>query len=277
MNGSLNVPPHVMTDQQALERREGGQPDERFADTLDRLGIDVFLGTDLPVLSRPNRLVVSTTTHLEREPEWMLVFRTPRSAVYVRATEKGAENRARVASYYAERDVPFDPETGFDVGRVMREGPRWAVENGLLPTHASRLVADAQSRDPGRRRAAREHLASLYATLGWYDRAVTIDRSLLAADPRSLAAARRLVWSLLHDRRYGEAAEEAERLRAIASADDGLSRALVETAIEASRSPGPEVAARVAVLPILTPLQARQVLTGLREPAARVPERVSQH
>jgi len=274
VNGSLNVPKDVMLAQQALERREGAREGESFTDTLDRLGIDVFFGSELPLVSRANRVVLPTTTHLERTPGWIPVFRSLRSAVYLRVDERNAANLERVAAYHAERGVPFDREHGLSLERVIREAPDWAVRNGILPTHHARLEAAVRALQPASRRAAREHLASLYATLGLYDRALALDRSQLAAEPGSRTAARRSVWCLLHERRFADARRAAERLEAFAAdTGDPLSRALLETAVAATSSSEPAAVARVATLPFLTPFQAQQVLTGILEPEARLPER----
>ena len=49
--------------------------DESFAEVLDRMQVDVFLGTRLPQTGRANRPTLSTTAHLEFVPGWVQVFR----------------------------------------------------------------------------------------------------------------------------------------------------------------------------------------------------------
>lgn len=268
VNGSLNFPKHIMQARIQIERRLGATPAESFTDTLDRLGIDVFFATGLPVVRPPNRPAIHTTTHLEATGGWLLVFRTPRSAVYLRDNPRNRANRKRVADYYAGHGVPFDPDRGLDLDRVIREAPAWAVDHGVVPTHLSRLEAGARS-SGSRRPAALEHLGALYAALGLYERAVQVDRARILVDPQARSATRRLVWSLLHAGRLAEARQAAVDL---AGEDDWLSKALV--AVVRSTA-GSQFGSRapVAVLPLFSAAQARQVLTGLREPVSRLPAR----
>ena len=268
VNGSLNVPREAMEARKQIERRLGATSKESFTDTLDRLGIDVFFATGLPVTSPPNRPSIHTTTHLEGAPGWLLVFRTPRSAVYLRDNLRNRANRERVADYYARHGVPFDPERGLEVERVARAAPAWAADHGVLPMHLPRLEAAADSLDPARRKVAREQLGALYATLGLYERAISIERARLRAEPQASTAAPRLLWSLLHLGRFGEAREVASTLAGQPGSGDGLSQALVAVALSAERSQE-DLAARVAVLPVFAGARARGVLAGFREPVAR--------
>jgi len=269
VNGSLNVPSQLMEDRVAILERRGSKPGEGFVDLLDRHGIDVFFGTGVPSLSASLRREISTTTHLERTPGWIPVFRNARSAVYLKGDERNRPNRERVADYYAREGVPFDPERGFDAGRVIRERPRWAVQHGLVPVRFERLEKSARALDPVLRRAALERLASVHALLGLYERGSAIDRRLLRADPRSIAAGRRLVWSLLHQGGGEPALDAAEALASIAEAGDGLSQLLVQTARRHAALPEEEAAALVAMVPLFWAPELRGVLVGFHEPEAR--------
>ena len=219
------------------------------------------------MVSPQNRPSVHTTTHLENSPGWLLIFRTPRSALYLRKNARNRENLQRVAAYYASRGVPFSPDRGLDLEGVMREAPEWAAAHGVLPTHLAGLEAASRSLDPLRGRAAREQLGALYASLGLYERAIAIERVRLRAEPDARAAGQRLVWALLHAGRFSEAREVLERQLAAGGAGDGGLIRLLELA----RSPAPSgaVAARVATLPLLEAGRARRVLAGFREPEPR--------
>jgi tetratricopeptide (TPR) repeat protein len=210
-----------------------------------------------------------------------------------------------LATYYEREHVPFDPRRGFDPGRVIDEAPRWAFEHGLVPVGFQLLLQAARSRDPTRRAAAGHRLAALYAILGLYERALEVDRRLLRANPRSLAAARRQLWSLLHLHRTTQAQEAAQQLAALVESDDGISEWLIEASRRATalssglEDPQPEaevqvqagqprdrdaqeVAENVVIeaaagwdaglltgLPIFTPSQARRALAGILEPDPR--------
>jgi hypothetical protein len=270
VNGSLNVPPEVMDARAAALAREGLLPGESFEELLERYRIDVFFGSGLPVVALPGRPRAATTAHLAGSPGWIPVFRNALGAVYLRNDERNRANLGRVADYYARAGVPFDPGRGFEVERVVREAPRWAVEQAIVPSDFAELEGATSSLDPERRRAARERLAALLATLGLYARAEAIDRRALREDPDSLSAARRLVWSLLRQGRAAESLAAAEVLESIAEPQDALSAGIVAAAREAAR-PGADAAGIAARLPVFARQQIPWVLTGLREPEARSP------
>jgi hypothetical protein len=269
VNGSLNVPPEVMEARHAIVARRATASGETFEESLDRWGVDLFFGTGLPSVPPRGRPAVATTTHLEASAGWRLLFRNPESAVYLRADARSRANLERAAAYFAREGVPFDPERGFEVERVVREAPRWAVLHGLVPADFAALEAAALSGAPRQRAAARERLAALLASLGLYARAVALDRETLATRPGSLSAARRLVWSLLHLGRAEEAREAARELARLAPAEDELSRRLVEAARRRADLSEEEAAAELAFLPLLTRAQLPAVRAGLRGPEAR--------
>jgi hypothetical protein len=271
VNGSLNVPVDVMRARRALVSHRGLEPGESFLELLDRHRVDVFFATGLPSLPRPNRPTLRTTSHLDNAPGWIPVFRNLRSAVYLRDDERNRANLRRVAAHYAREGVAFDPERGFDVARVVREAPRWAEEHGLLPRDVADLEAAANARAPRRRRAARERLAALQATLGLYEQSQAIDRELVAASPPSLPAARRLVWSLLQQGRVAEGGAAAQRLAALAAPDDELSRLLVDVARRRPQLSPEDAAAYTALLPLFTEAEIPGLLAGFQPPEARPP------
>jgi tetratricopeptide (TPR) repeat protein len=164
-------------------------------------------------------------------------------------------------------------EGRFETDRVLREAPRWAVAHGLVPAHFEALVAAAHSLDPNRRPWAQEQLAGIYAALGLYERAEAIDRRLLETDPQSVSAARRLVWSHLHQRRVTESLAAAAELAAVAAPGDTLSRMLIDAAQLHATLPEADAAALVAALPVFTRSQGQQLFAGFREPEARLRDR----
>jgi hypothetical protein len=271
VNGSLNLPRQAMRARQLIHYG-GWDAQTPLGELLDRYRVDVFFGTGEPVASASSRGPVHTTTHLESLPGWTLVFRNLRSAVYLRADARNAANRERVAAYYASAGVPFDAERGFDVESVLREAPEWAIAHGVAPAGFGRLEALAHSLDPVRGPAARARLASLYLALGQYERAETLDRRQLQRDPGDAAAARRLVWSLLHQRRVQASLAAADVLEAIAP-DGALARRLVDVARGQAAFSPEATAARVATLPVFTPWEGWQLLAGYRTPEARIPDR----
>jgi hypothetical protein len=262
LNGSLNVPIAAMEAWLAIGRRSG-VGGERFGELLDRYGVDVFFGTGLPVVPSA-RIPSATTRHLEREAGWIPVFRSPRSAVYLRRNGRNAANLARIADWYRRARVPFDPEVGVDPARAIERAPRWAVEQGIASIGHRELEVAASSFDPSLREPARDRLAELYALLGSYERAATIDRLPRsdAAEAAPLGRAQRRVWTLLQLRRGDEALRAAQDLAAASAAGDALSGRLIEAARLHAELPEDGKAALVALLPLLHPPDAARIMAG---------------
>jgi hypothetical protein len=165
---------------------------------LDRHEIDVFFATGVPAIPRANHPARYTTTHLEATPGWLPVFRCVDGAVYLRQDDRNRANLERVAAYYARERVPFDARRGFDVAAVVRESPSWASAHGILPADWRELDAAARSSTPAESGPAQGRIATIYALLGLYEQAASLDRERLKQSPRALPPARRRVWSLLH-------------------------------------------------------------------------------
>jgi hypothetical protein len=164
--------------------------------------------------------------------------------------------------------VPFDPERGFDVAAVIHAAPVWAGAHGILPADWREL--DAAASDPGSARggAAQGRIATIHALLGLYEQAAALDQVRLRESPRSLPAARRLLWSLLHRGSPDELAAAADRLAAIAPAPGTLAHALVSVARSLPSSDGARRAV-VATLPMFTEIEARRTLAAYAAPPAR--------
>jgi hypothetical protein len=116
---------------------------------------------------------------LSASPDWMLVFRSLRSAVYMRRDPRNADNLERIASYYRERGVPFDRERGFDVFGALEHTPDWAIAHGLAPSDYPQLKQAAEGANPRMtprlRGIARERLALTYAVIGLCEQSRRVD------------------------------------------------------------------------------------------------------
>jgi hypothetical protein len=265
VNGTLNVPAATLDALQAIAQRRGLRADEDLPALLDRLGVDVFLGIRLPEAGLPSRRWTATTAHLEHTPGWIPIFRNAESALYLRANERNRENLARVARYYTEQRVPFDPERGFEICRVIDEAPEWAFRHGAIPQRFPELAARAES---GGAAAIRDRVAALYAVLGCYDRAAAIDRTLVHDPGHEVRSRRRLVWSLLRSGAFDEARAEAAPLAAQPDAD-GLSHAIARTAQQVASLPPSERTAVIARLPVFARQEVDWLINGIVQPAPR--------
>jgi hypothetical protein len=269
VNGSLNVSKEAIEANLPLRMRRGVRAGEGFPAALDRLGIDLFLGIHLPETGPRGRPWFYTTGHLEREPGWIQIFRNLRSALYLRDGPRNAANLERLATFYEDERVPFDRERGFEPERAIRLAPAWAIRHGVIPLGFAEIEAAARDAlRPRRRDAALDRLASLYATLGLYERAMRADRQLLAARPEALRPRRRLAWSLLREGRAAEALEVASSADA-APERDALLRGISAAARGALDLDGRKAAARAATLPVFTRPEAAQVLSGFVPPPPR--------
>jgi hypothetical protein len=257
VNGSLNVPRDVMAASRTIRARRTDARGRTTVDLLDLYRLDVFLGTGVPVVPMPGRPVPDTTRHLEATPGWTLVFRNLQTAVYVRDSVEGRADLDRAARYYAEQGVPFDPARGFDPLVVIQEAPEWAIAHGLAPADIEAIERAARTD-----RVARARLASMYALLGVYDRAIAIDQGLVTEGVRAIGASRRLVWSLLHAGRLDALAPAIARLEARARPGDILSERIIAAARAAAVASEDERAAILAALPLFSRPQGQSAVAG---------------
>jgi hypothetical protein len=138
--------------------------------------------------------VPSTLRHLEGEPGWILAFRSLRSAVYIRSDARGIANIERVAEYYAQAGVPFDPVTGLHLRQVIEHAPGWAIEHGVIP-HDFGALRDRATRQA--ELSAADRLADLYAVLGLYRESQQAGATILRRRPKDEEANYRQLWSRL--------------------------------------------------------------------------------
>lgn len=264
VNGTLNVTPETIAANRRLLERRGERPGESFSDLLDRHEIDFFVGNRLPRERPTNRPRYYTTAHLERTEGWIPIFRNLAGAVYMRAVPENAKNLERIVRYYRRQGVPFNREVGFEIERVISARLDWAIGHGVVPIFFDDLVGQASDGNKN----ARTHLASLFATLGLYERAIDLDRELLEDNTDDIAARRRLTWSLL---RRGDATEAAEISAGLEGLEDRLSRTILLAAraeAEGELAPG-----QVHVLPVFTVNEARNLSAGVVLPSARTNRR----
>jgi hypothetical protein len=267
VNGTLNFPASQRPDYHAILEQRGAREGEGLLDVLDRHQIDVFLGVGLPVAGRPLRHY--TTSHLEDAPGWIPIFRSLRSAVYLRANARNQENRRRVAEWFAGQRVAFDPARGFRAADALRLRPDWAIERGLVPPDYTRIRAATRARDRALKLRALDRTAGLSLALGLYADALQLDAELLRAEPEATAARQRRIFALLHLGRSGEARQEVEALTA--NPPDAQSAAFLNAARRAvsRHEDAPDAGSRASLaaianeLPVFTPEQAGALLADL--------------
>jgi hypothetical protein len=232
---------------------------ESFLETLDRRRVDLFFGVGHPTGSRDAAGRLYTSSNLERALGWIPVFRSLRSAIYLRVNERNRENLERISRFYAREGVAFDSERGLDVDELVRTRPDWCIAHGVLPALYPLLLAARASPNPSLRFQALEALGTTYALIGAYLEQLPNDREAAALRKAARAPRRRLVWALLHLDRPQEAVEVARELRSI-DPSDPRSRIFAEVArsYRASRGRGGPApfalrSASMNALPLLDP------------------------
>lgn len=244
-DGSLNFPEDVLVDHAAvLQDRPATVGAEDVTELLDRYGVNVFVGVGLPVPPLPGRPWRYSTTLLEDDSRWLLVYRGLRSAVYLRRSPENAANLARIADYYAEQGVPFDVDSGFDADDVLQQAPAWAIEHGAAPRDLFELRRSLETGPPRQRNRARDRLTWVLAVLGEYEKAWSLSSNHRRSDAeaRRRSTPRDLWLALKLDRR-----EDALRAaKSLAGADPGAGDALLRAIQDWSSESDPVTRARHA-------------------------------
>ena len=100
----------------------------------------------------------------------------------------------------------MDRDRGRQIDVVVQVAAEWASENCVIPVDWNDMmtvVSISQAR--GEATVPTRRMATLYAVLGLYDRALTTDRWILRSEPTDGVAAHRVGWSLTQLRRFEEA------------------------------------------------------------------------
>jgi len=265
-NGTLNLSPASMRAYGALRARQGEREGESFEDLLDRLSIDVFLGTGNPETGPQDQPWVFTTSYLEGVPGWIPVFRNLRCALYLRDHPRNQRNLEKVAAYYEAFGVPFDPVSGFDPGLAFQNAPQWALGRGVVPLDLPNLLARVRrEREPERALPQLDRLASIYALLGLYEQVLQVDARIEAMDPEHDGMIRRRIWSLL---RLGRAQEAASAAALTEHSQDAFSQWLASVAHSAGNDPDFDPSAAL-LLPLFSRDEVQRLLFGYFHPGAR--------
>jgi len=253
VDGSMNYPDDVARDYRGLIVARGAIEGEGFSEGLRRRGVDLFFGFGVPLGERAGY----TTTALEGHPDWIRVSRSWRHGIYLRASPENAENLRRIADWYRDQGVAFDPELGFDPGRALREQRAWSDAWELLPVGWSDMLEAAVPVDGKVRVNALERLGLGYALVGAYPEQVASDRRAAALRPAAKPPRRRLVYGLLRLDRPLQALAQARQLVAL-DPEDPRSRTFARAVGEVSRATSPD--ARIAAINALPLLTSRQPL-----------------
>jgi hypothetical protein len=199
IDGRLDhIPPQVLRDYLDTRNASRWGPARTLRVLLDEREVDVFFGVSFPATTYRGR---ESITYLRRLPQWILVFPSRFHSIYLRRSERNRRNLERVAAYYLERGVPFDPERGVDVAEILARAPDWARRQGLLPPDYAELLRQRHSQDLALRRRALERLGELYWRIGNFHDEIPIDRELLVFEPEAREPRRRLADALLQSGR----------------------------------------------------------------------------
>jgi hypothetical protein len=170
---------------------------------LEDWRVDFFFGLGPPAYAYS---VPYTLDRVEREPGWILVFRTAGQCVYLRTAPRNQANLDRIAAYYERLGIPFDRDKGLNVGDVLRANPVWAIEQGLVPPEMPVVWGAAHRTDDPARVPALIRLSEILFVAGDYRGAAITGRRALGLDAASMQPASLAVRSLVRAGRTQEAA-----------------------------------------------------------------------
>ena len=269
-SGTMNVERPAMEANFAIASRSPDAQGRSFANVLASQDLDFFLATGLPVEPTVRRPVTSTMRHLAGQSDWMLVFRSLRSGVFLRINDRSAANLERIRAFYASEGVPFDPEVGFDTERVIARAPDWAYAHGIIPAGFGSLRGTVRSLRDRRKVGPESHaLADLYAVLGLYRRSLEVDRAILQVAPKDPMALQRRMWTELQLGQLPAALDTARKLESIAVGPEG-SGSLVEFVESISRADAEERDGLTALLPLFGVQRGHAIQAGFLPPAPRL-------
>lgn len=228
----------VYMDYSAITKMRGRRAGETFVDVLERRDVDIFFGIGFPGWWH----TVFTTQHLDRVPGWVPVSRSFRHAIYVRDNARNRENLARVADYYRNHGIPFDPRTGFDASAVIRARADWAIEHSMLPGDYHEILEQAASSEAGKRLKARNAIGVIYLLAGASSLQIAWDRQTAEEFPDDRGSRHRLLYALLRIDALDEAHAVAAELLDI-DPRDRWTRDLVKLVKKYRKLAKPSVAA----------------------------------
>jgi hypothetical protein len=75
------------------------------------------------------------TSRMRERNTWIPLFENLNAGIYLLRDPRNAEDLRRVAAYYRERGIPFDPAAGFDERSAHLANRAWADRMGVSPWH----------------------------------------------------------------------------------------------------------------------------------------------
>jgi hypothetical protein len=151
----------------------------------------------------------------------------------------------------------------------MTRAPAWAEVFGLIPTDFEERLATVHGALRQNQLApGAERLATMFAVLGLYDRALPLDRAILRIDRSNSEAAQRIIWSLLQQSNDQGALEAARQFDGLSPGQEGpgVWMSLVEDYLSLSKDSREE---RLARLPLLAAERAGWLQHGMAPPTPR--------
>jgi hypothetical protein len=75
------------------------------------------------------------TPAMRERDTWIPLFENLNAGIYLLRDPRNAGDLRRVALYYAELGIPFDPASGFDERAAYTANRRWAEQMDVGPWH----------------------------------------------------------------------------------------------------------------------------------------------
>ena len=175
-----HYPPEVMIDYDVVTAGAIRSDGRHYLDILNDRKVDLFYGVGGPGYGYH---ADNTLHHLEAVPWWTLIFRSAGHGIWVRTGAESSENLQRVASYYANRNIPFSAERGLDVGAVIRDHTQYAIDIRLIPGTYPQKLQQSQQGDLNVRLNALAWLGDRHRIAGDYSGAIQAYQQILQINP----------------------------------------------------------------------------------------------
>lgn len=176
-----HYPPEVMIDYDVITAGGVRSDGRHYLDILRDRDVNLFFGVGGPGYGY---LADDTLHHLEAVPWWTLVFRSAGHGIWLRTDEKNQSNLDRVQKYYDSRGIRFSPETGLDIGQLIREHTEYAIDIRLIPAEYPAKLELSRSGASDERLNALAWLGDRHRIAGDYAGALAAYGQIMQVNPK---------------------------------------------------------------------------------------------
>ena len=176
-----HYPPEVMIDYDVITAGGTRSDGRHYLDILRDRDVDLFFGVGGPGYGY---MADDTLHHLEAVPWYTLIFRSAGHGLWLRKDAKNQTNLERVSAFYRQKGISFSPETGLDVGSLIRNHLDYAIAIALVPAEYPSKLQESQSDSLDKRLNALAWLGDRHRIAGDYEGALAAYGQIMKVNPR---------------------------------------------------------------------------------------------